>query len=108
MLKSSKEAVMAFEDAFLKSQTSVGGGRTSIVMEDVQDLVRSAPNAAHDFVLLQCTYAQAQPAALQSAMIIAATLKQQTGDDSMLEQVKQVAEALGKPEILKRIEVLKL
>ena len=108
MLKSSKEAVVAFQDAFFKLQTSLGSGRTSIVMGDVQDLVRSAPNAAYDFVQLQCAYAQVQPGTLQSAMIVAAILKTQTGDPSMLELVKQVAESVGKPEILKRIEVMKL
>jgi predicted protein tyrosine phosphatase len=108
MLKASKEAVVAFQDAFHKCQKSVGSGRTSLNMDDVEDLVRSAPKAAHDFVILHCAYAQMQPAALQSAMIVAVVLQRDAGDIDIVEQVKRVAEQLGQTDTLKRIELLKL
>jgi len=107
-LKSSKEALSAFQEAFYKCQKSVGSGRTSLVIDDVKELVRSAPKAASDFVLLQCFYAQTQPAALQSAMIVAVILKTEAGDSSIVERVRQVAELLGHTDVLSRIELLEL
>jgi len=108
MLKATKDAVLRFQTAFEECQKPLGGGRTSLEVDKIKELVRSAPEAAHDFVLLQCAYATVQPAALQSAFIVAMILKLELADGTLINEVQRVAERLGATDTLKRVQMLGL
>ena len=104
MIRSSKEAVLKFQDDFYECQRSLGQGRTSISVEKLRALVTSSPDVARDFVSFMCVYSRLQPKALQIAAIVASSISAELKDEAPMNEVNTVATQMGVTDILKRIE----
>lgn len=104
-MKASADRALKFDDAFEALQRKRGLGKVGIDIDSIKSLISADPDAAHDFVILQCALTAREPVRIQRAFMVAVLYGRITGDDSLQKSVKQLASASNLTHLLDRVTV---
>ena len=98
-----KRRMLQFLEKFDGCAQTIGGGRRQIDLTAARALVRNNKDGAANLAKVYCIYAASEPRAIQVSYLVALLYKDQFGDESVLQFVREKLTELGLQDQLDRV-----